>query len=139
MPINIWDAAARIVTWHLDSLSVALFHLIVLTAVRALSGRSWLAAVSLAFVVTVLLHGGGSLTIISLLARLLIATLYVWIATRFGLVAAALCIFSSIVLRATPITIDSSAWYFGVGAQAVLVEFAIAACGFYLCSQLRRT
>jgi serine/threonine-protein kinase len=59
------------------------------------------------------------------------AALVLWLLTRLGLLACIVMLVTFSLLDLFPLTTNFSAWYFGSGATAVAVVFALAAFGFY--------
>lgn len=63
--------------------------------------------------------------------RLLSAAVLMAIYVRFGILAAALCLFGESTLNLPPLTLDPSVWYFGRALAILALVAAIAAYGFY--------
>jgi hypothetical protein len=59
------------------------------------------------------------------------AVVGVMLLTRFGLLSGVAATFVDIVIYATPITLDPSAWYFGRSLGVLIVLLAITVYGFY--------
>jgi hypothetical protein len=100
-----------------------LFHLLFRNRIVAMA----LAVVAWMF----FLDSPGTNTASELVLRFLVAGLIVGIYVRFGVLAAAVMIFTHVRLFSVPLTIDPSSWLFGQSLAVALAFAAIAGYGFY--------
>jgi serine/threonine-protein kinase len=91
--------------------------------------RKWLGAIPLGFLFSLLNVGGENLAI-EIPFAVLIATIFVFVVLRFGLLAVAVAGLVGTVLRLSPITLDLSRWYAARSLFALAVVVAIALYGF---------
>ena len=97
--------------------------------------RKWLGAVPLGFLFFLLNVSGENLAI-EIPFAVLIATIFVFVVLRFGLLAVAVGGVVSTLLRLSPITLDFSRWYSGrslfalaVVARSLFMAFASRSAG----------
>lgn len=76
-------------------------------------------------------------TPVAILFRTTQAAFVVTMLIRFGYLAFIVAIFTARMLS-SPITTDSSAWYFGSSATVLLIVLAVAVFGFYTAIGARR-
>jgi serine/threonine-protein kinase len=110
---------------------VVIFFLLFL--LRVLLRRQWL-AVSAAIVLFTVANGApafGYRPIIAVPAFFLLSVCTVVFATRFGLVALFASMLALNVLSGFPLTLNLSAWYFGIGLIGPLTVLALAVYGFH--------
>jgi hypothetical protein len=93
--------------------------------------KKWLGAVPLGFLFFLLNVSGENLAI-EIPFAVLIATIFVFVVLRFGLLAVAVAGVVDTLLRLSPITLDFSRWYAGRSLFALAVVLGIALCGFRL-------
>ena len=110
----------------------SLAFLFILFLLRLLLRNQWAAAAAF----LLLFVGLGSLGFVEspMLFALLGAIQYgliLFVMMRFGLAALVTASFSYGALLALPLTVQTSAWYAGIGLSGLLVLLAIALYGFY--------
>jgi len=92
--------------------------------------RRVLAMVGLAIVIAVVINGRGEAPGVELAFGALMAVLGVTL-IRFGLLSGVAAAFVDVVITASPITLDPSAWYFGRSLGVLIALLAITVYGFY--------
>ena len=106
--------------------------LFVLCLIQAVVRRAWLARLVLALIFFAPAMAPGADVFAASVGNAILAVTIVWVAVRFGLLSSATLIFTFVVLSATPLTLDWSAWYAG-RAFAVLAFFtALLVAAFYI-------
>jgi len=114
-------------------LSGAFGFLFLIFFLRALSRSEWVAAVALLILLTAGTmfgyEGPGGLLIFGLLHLAYNAT-FLFVLLRFGIVAAVLGNSVGFLLLVFPVTLQTSAWYAGIGYVALLVLAGLALYGF---------
>jgi serine/threonine-protein kinase len=91
--------------------------------------RKWLGAIPLGFLFFLLNVSGENLAI-EIPFAVLIATIFVFVVLRFGLLAVAVAGLVGTLLRLSPITLDLSRWYAARSLFALAIIVAIALYGF---------
>jgi serine/threonine-protein kinase len=110
----------------------SLFYLMILLIFRVVLRRAWVASSAFLALLTVIavllaeLH-----PVLGWLTGGLWGALVLWLLTRLGLLACSVMFVTWTLLAQFPLTTSFSAWYFGNGATAMAVVFALAAFGFY--------
>lgn len=112
--------------------------LFMLVIALAIVRKRW-AAVGLVGVFMMVMNGPGALPIedrvhtfaVPLIFGVVIAVIIMFVAVRFGLIALLTVHFMTGVMHAAPLTLDTSAWYFGRSAMVLVVLVALAAYGFH--------
>jgi serine/threonine-protein kinase len=124
--------ASEILLSTIKAAGDSLFYLMILLVFRVVLRRSWVASsafIALLTVVAVLLaelH-----PVLGWFTGGLWAALVLWLLTRLGLLACIVMFVTWNLLAQFPLTTNFSAWYFGSGATAIAVVFALAAFGFH--------
>lgn len=124
-------AGSHFFAWLAVGILIAVWFLFFLFLLRVLLRRQWLAGgIAILFLTT----GAPQLSfqpIVSAPAQALIVAALVILSTRFGLVALISAITTLYMLQGFPLTLNFSAWYFGIGLIGPLAVLALAIYGFY--------
>jgi hypothetical protein len=136
-PLDAWLGARYLVAHGLlntvvFSLLLALFIFFLISLLRVLTRRQWLAVCIFVLINVVVDVSESSNPMISVSFAFLLEALTVVALLRFGLVTLATGIFvTEILVNQLPITTDFSAWYAGSSLAMLLFVLAIAGYGFH--------
>jgi hypothetical protein len=117
---------ATILTSLALSIFVGLTALCLLMIMKVLV-KNQIAAVILCFIITVMVFSKN----MGPIAALIFSTLFYLVLLRFGILSAILLIFAYDILRVSPITFESSAWYSPYGYLGLAIFAAIVLYAFY--------
>ncbi|MEL7060036.1 MAG: serine/threonine-protein kinase [Acidobacteriota bacterium] len=108
----------------------AVFSLLILALLLAVTRRPWLAAIGYTALFTALYSLQGAAPEVSwATVGLIVAATESFLLLRFGLLAFAAAAFSFSLLRYLPLTTDLDAWYAGAGFLGVALTLALGAAG----------
>jgi hypothetical protein len=116
---------------QIEAMFIAFTMLFLLFVLYVVLRRRVLAIAGLGIVIAVLINARGEAPGVEIAFGALMAVLAVTVLIRFGLLSMVAAIFVDIVIYATPITLDPSAWYFGRSLGVLIVLLAITVYGFY--------
>lgn len=116
----------------LQSIQSTLALFFVMFILRVLLRKEWLAAVAFIaiFATQDILSGSGHLLFRAGLL-LVVYTIIVLVVFRVGFITLATALFVTNLLGSVPLTLDTSAWYFGAALFPLLSVVALALWGFY--------
>jgi hypothetical protein len=133
--LQVLHGGRAVVGFVLDVLASGMFAglalLFVLFLLRMLLRRQWAAAAVFVAILAASSSAQGEAPLLFLPFGLVAGLLWVFILTRLGLVAAIVNFFCVALLTDIPITVETSAWYAGIGYAALLVFAAFALYGFF--------
>lgn len=114
-----------------NAVTLSLFLLFLLFFLRVLLRNTWIAAVVWMFMVSApfsqgSVRGGWVEVLLSVAVTLLMLAVLL----RFGLLTMCVALFVGVLLRNSPLTFDSSAWYSGVTYGVFVIVAAISLYGF---------
>ena len=109
---------------------LALGFLVLFFLLRRLLRRDWIVTGAVALILSLISWLAGAPLPVVLLVGPMIASIVVYVPMRFGLLALVTTLFFIPLLDTRPLTLDTSAWYFGVSLATLLFILAVNLAAF---------
>jgi len=139
-PVNSWGvkgSASFLVAWLAESLgnatAIALGLMVAFFLLRRLLRKDWIVASAIALTMASLLlfsNSGLGRAGITIVWLSLSAFLFLYLSGRFGLLAVTAFVYSVGIIIASPMTLDTSAWYFRTGLATFLFVVVLSFVAF---------